>query len=243
MRVALLALLAMAGTAQAQLVPADSLPPFERPNGALLRPGVLTYAISLIKPDGQSVALGSRTVTVSDATLGGTNGWLIADARRGTAVETNDSVYVMRADMTPERWTANVGKSQLGVSFARDSMFGGVDTYRGRSSFALAVPRGALLSAGMTERIVELLPLRTAYRAGASLVLLGPDLPRVVPAEISVDREERINVDGRSVDCWLVVLRAGAMEERLWIAKSGSRVVRTEQAVADGVLRSDLLLR
>ncbi len=217
------------------------MPAFERPNGALLRPGTLTYAITLTRPDGLSTPLGTRTVTVSETTLGGSAGWLIDDTRRGTAVETSDSVYLVRADLTPERWTATIGRAQLGASFTRDTMFGVMDTYRGRSSFALSLPPGALLSAGMTERIIELLPLRLGYHAGAALLLLGGEYPHATPAEILVDREERVSVGARSADCWVVTLRAGAREQRLWVSRDGARVVRTEQTVAGGTLTSALL--
>lgn len=247
-RLALLASFAVAANARGQvpdpLVPpiaAESLPVFERPNGALLRPGTLTYALTLSRRDGQLSSLGTRTVTVSEAALGSGPGWLIDEARRGTAVETSDSLYVARADLSPQRWTATIGRAQLGASFTRDSIFGAMDTYRGRSSFTAALPPGALLSAGMVERIVELLPLRMGYRASAHLLMLGSDGARVVPAEILVDRDERMSIGPRSLDCWVVALRAGTLEQRLWVAKDDSRVVRTEQSVPDGTLTATLL--
>ena len=232
----LVALMTAVAAAGAQVPVADSLPTFERPNGALLRPGVLTYALTLTAPSGRTTPLGTHVVSVTETTLGGTPGWLIDDARRGSAVETSDSVYVQRADLAPERWTATIGRAQMGASFTRDTMFGAVDTYRGRAAFTLALPPGALLSAGMTARLLELLPLRSGYRVGASLVVLGGEGARAQPVEIVVDREERITVSGRSYDCWVVALRSAALEQRYWVAKAGARVVRTEQAVAEGLL-------
>ena len=214
----------------------DSVPSFERPNGALLRAGTLTYQLSLHRPSGEIIPLGVRSVSVSDASLGGAPGWLIAESRTGTAVATTDSVYLARSDLSPERWSATIGASQFGAAFTRDSVFGAVQTYQGRASFTLALPRDALLSAGMIERLVELLPLRVGYRAAATLLLVEGSLPRPQRAVLSVDREERIDVGGRSVDCWLVALRAGAIEERLWVAKDDARVVRTEQSLVDGLL-------
>jgi len=203
-----------------------------------MRPGTLTYALSLIKPSGETTALGIRTVTVSDATLGGNPGWLIADARTGTVVPTSDSVFVARADLMPERWIATIGRSQFGASFTRDSVFGAVQSYQGRASFSLPVPANVLLSAGMVERVIELLPLRDGYRAGVSLLLVDGLEPRVVPAEIIVERSEQVTAGNGAVDAWRVALRWGAMEQRLWIARDGTRVVRTEQALTDGVLIS-----
>src|SRR4051794_6327353 len=69
----------------------DSLPAFERPNGALLRPGTLTYQLTLQKPDGKVTPLGTRTVTVSEASPGGIPSWQIVEARVGTVVPTLDT--------------------------------------------------------------------------------------------------------------------------------------------------------
>ena len=218
----------------------DSVASFEHPNGSLMRAASLTYDLSLLRQSGPPTSLGTRTVDISEAMLGGTPAWLIAEARRGTAVETTDSVYLVRADLTPERWASTIGRAQLGASFSRDSIFGAVDTYQGRASFALAFPPNALLSAGMVERVIELLPLRAGYRASATLVLIEGAQARLVPAELSVDREERIQLGDHAVECWLVALRAGALEERLWVTKEQSRVGRTEQALAGGVLAATM---
>ena len=220
--------------------PADTLPAFERPNGALMRTGTLTYALSLIPPSGDPTPLGTRSVSVSEASAGGTPSWLIAEARVGTVVETTDSVSLVRADLAPERWVATIGKARFAASFTRDSMFGGTDTYQGRASFGVAVPTNALLSAGMAERVIEMLQLRDGYRAGAYLVLVAGQAPQMVRSEIVVDGTEALTIGRQSVECWRVVLRTPATEERLWVARDGARVVRTEQLVPGGTLRADL---
>lgn len=218
----------------------DSLPPFERPNGTLLRPGTLTYALMLTQSDGATVTLGTRTVTVSEASLGGTPTWLIEESRRGTAIESIDSAYVARADFAPQRWSSRIGQAQLGIVISRDTMYGAVSSHRGRSSFVMALPPGALLSAGMAERLVELLPLGPGYRAGATLILVDGPSTRAISAEIVVDGEDRMVWGGRTVDCWLVAIRAGALEQRLWVTRSGARIIRTEQGVSQGILSATL---
>lgn len=214
-------------------------PSFERPNGALLRPASLVYSLSLHR-DGQVTTLGNRTVSVVEVPLAGMPVWLIAEQRTGTAVETADSVHLTRADLSPERWVATIGRAQLAASFTRDSIFGVVQSYQGRSSFATALPRDALLSAGMVERLVELLPLHAGYRAAVTLLLVDSTGPRAMPAELTVVRDEQLIVGGGSVDCWLVALRAGVVEQRLWVSREGARVVRTEQATASGLLVGEL---
>jgi hypothetical protein len=220
--------------------PGDSLIPFERPNGALLRTGALVYELTSTRGD-VVAPLGVRTVNVTESSLGGAPSWLIAESRTGTALETSDSLFVTRADLAPTRWVATVGKAQLAASISRDSLFGGMQTYQGRSSFTTALPAGALLTPGMVERIVELLPLQIGYRSAASLVLLELGTPRTVAATFAVDREERLTMpSGQQLDCWVVTLRAGPLEERLWVSKEGSRVVKTEQAIPGGVLTATL---
>ena len=217
----------------------DSTVPFERPNGTLLRASTLVYDLSLTRA-GQPVALGIRTVSVVESQMGGAPGWLISETRTGTALETSDSLFVSRTELTPTRWAASVGKTQLAASMTRDTLFGAMQTYQGRSSFTIALPPGVLLTPGMVERVVELLPLQLGYRAAAAIVLLELGSPRAVAAQLAVDREERLSLASGTVDCWVVTLRAGAMEERLWVSKEPSRVVKTEQTVATGVVAAML---
>jgi hypothetical protein len=218
----------------------DSIAAFERPNGGLLRAGTSTYQLSLTKPDGVAVPLGVQTITVTDSPLSGAAGWLIADSRVGTMVATSDSVFLSRGTLTPERWTAVNGRAQLGAAFTRDTAFGGIQNYQGRASFAIGVPGDVLLSAGMTTRIIEMLPLREGYRVRATLFVVDGLTPMLTPAEISVDSVERIPVGGRLVDAWRVVLRAGAMERRYWVSRDGARVVRIEVPVPEGLMISTL---
>ncbi len=217
----------------------DSLPVFDRLNGALLRPGTLTYRLQS-RRDTLVTPLGTRTVAVAETALDGTPTWLIAESRIGTVVETSDSLYLTRADLAPERWVASIGRTQLAASFTRDTMFAAMQTYQGRASFAVAVPPGVLLTSGMVDRIVELLPLQAGYHTAATLLLLELGLPRTQPARIAVEREESCGLPDRPGDCWVVVLRAGAGEQRLWVTTQAPRVVKTEQATSVGLLTSVL---
>ena len=93
----------------------------------------------------------------------------------------------------------------------------------------------------MTERIIEMLPLRYSDTAlAASLPARRHGTPRALPAEIAVEREERTRMSAGDADCWVVLLRAGAMEERLWVDKARGLVVRTEQMTSAGRVVGDL---
>jgi hypothetical protein len=223
----------------APMAATDSLFAFERPIGAPLRTGSSTYRLSLVR-DGAPISLGERTVEVSETQMGGVPTWLVAERRTGSAVPTTDSLWLAKADLTPLRWVGTVGRAQLAASFAHDSIFGASQSYAGRSSFATSVLPGVLATPGMTERIVEMLPLHAGYRAAASLILVDQGAPRALPAELSVEREERIRTSAGDADCWVVLLRAGAMEERLWVDKARRLVVRTEQVSSSGRVLGEL---
>ncbi|HEX7981785.1 MAG TPA: hypothetical protein VF461_24480 [Gemmatimonadaceae bacterium] len=214
---------------------ADSVGPFERPDGTHLRAGTSTFRLTLQR-DGRSTPLGTRTVDVGESQLGGTTVWVIAERREGTVVPTSDSLWLTRTELSPERWVASIDRTKMAASFSKDSMFGAIQSYEGRASFSSAVAPGALITPGMTERVVELLPLHVGYHALATLLLLDSGTPRTLPAELIVEREERVHAGGGDVDAWVVLLRAGSIEERLWVSKSDRRVVRTEQHSSTGVV-------
>ncbi len=237
------ALGAQEGTTSGVIAPApatDSVAPLERMDGGQLRAGATTYRLSLLREVGPT-AMGTRAVEVSESSLGGTPAWLFVERRTGTAVPTLDSLWLSRADLTPLRWVASVDRTQLAASFARDSVFGAVQSYAGRFSFAAGVLPGVLVAPAMAEKIIELLPLQPGYRAAASLLLVDTGTPRALPAELTVEREERIGLATGEADCWVVLLRAGAMEERLWVEKSRHTIVRTEQGSAAGRLVAELI--
>jgi hypothetical protein len=235
---ALIVLLASATAgAQAPVPPSvpDTLPAFERPNGTLLRPGSFVYQLT-VRQDTLVRDLGTRAVDVTETSVGGLPGWLVAESRVGTAVPTSDSLYLSRADLSPTRWIGAIGSARLAASFTHDSMFGAMQSYQGRASFIADMPPGALLTAGMVDRIVELLPLRAGYRTGASLVLIELGTPRTAPATIAVEREEAVTLGDKRIDCWVVRLTAGTLEELLWVSKESPRVIKTEQATPAGIL-------
>jgi hypothetical protein len=207
---------------------ADTLMPFVRPPGASMRAGRWSYRLTR-EADGVATPLGSRSVEVSETQLAGAPAWLIAEQRIGTVVPTSDSLWLARESLVPLRWLASIDRTRLAASFTADSVFGALQSYRGRASFAAPVPSDVLITPGMVERFVELLPIGSGYAASASLLLLDRGTPRVLPADLLVERDERIRAVGRDVDCWVVALSAGSMAERLWVSKQDRRVVRTEQ--------------
>jgi hypothetical protein len=176
------------------------------------------------------------TSTVAELTLGGLPSWAIVEARTGTPVPMLDSVVVSRADMMPERWVSTIDKTQLAASFTRDSVFGVLQNYQGRSSFVLGVPGNLLLSASHVQRLIEMLPLQADYRAEGTMLVVGAAAPVLLLVEVAVEREEDVDVDGRRVRAWRVALRTGAIEVRYWVSRDSTRVVRTEQALPEGLL-------
>lgn len=213
----------------------DSAGYFARPNGMLMHPDTTTFALEL-RRDTLLIPLGVRTVTVSESMTGGIPDWLVAESRTGTAIATYDSLHLRRADLTPMRWTARNGVSQLAVSFTTDSMFAALQDYQGRGSFAAGIPPGALITPAMVDRLLALVPLGAGYRSGASLVNIEATGPQAVPATITVEGEEQVMMGMQSVDCWLVVLRTPSTEKRYWVQKAPQRVVKTERMTTSGMV-------
>lgn len=213
----------------------DSSGYFARPNGTLMHPDTAVYSLEL-RRDTLLIPLGVRTVTVSASMMGGVPDWLVAESRTGTAIATYDSLHLHRADLTPMRWTARNGLSQLAVSFTTDSMFAALQDYQGRGSYAAGIPPGALVTPGMVDRILELLPLGAGYHTAASLVNIEAAGPQAVPATITVEGEEPVMLGTQAVDCWLVLLRTGTTEKRYWVQKVPQRVVKTERQSASGTV-------
>lgn len=226
--------------APASVSSTDSAGYFARPNGMLLRPGTAVFQLVLHR-DTSLVPLGTRTVSIAESTMAGVSDWLIAESRTGTAISTSDSLHLHRADLTPMRWTARNGLSQLAVSFTADSMFAAVQDYQGRGSFVAGLPPGALITTGMVDGILGLLPLAAGYHTAASVVSIESGAPRAVPATIDVEREEQLPFGAQTADCWVVVLRAGTLEKRYWVAKTPQRVVKTEQQTPAGLLTETLV--
>jgi len=207
----------------------------------LMHSDTATYALEM-RRDTLLIPLGVRTVTVSESMTGGIPDWLVAESRTGTAIATFDSLHLRRADLTPTRWSARNGVSQLAVSFTNDSMFAALQNYQGRGSFAAGIPPGALITPAMVDRLLALVPLSAGYRSGASLVNIGEGGPQAVPATITVEGEQPLLLGAQPVDCWLVVLRTPTTEKRYWVQKAPQRVVKSEQMTANGTLTEMLQL-
>jgi hypothetical protein len=120
-------------------------------------------------------------------------------------------------------------------------VFGVVQNYQGRSSFVLGIPGNLLLSGSHAERLLEMLPLAEGYRVAAMMLVIGGAQPVLAPAELVVEREEDVDVNGRSVRAWRVALRSGAIEARYWVSRDSTRIVRTEQALPSGLMVGTLV--
>ena len=208
--------------------------------GVPLRTGNWKFAQTLIRAAGDSQSLGTRTVAVSASVLAGNPVWMISEERRGTVVETADTVTLLQSDLSPQHWAARIGSAQVGVAFTGDSAFGAMETYRGRSSFTAAISPGIILSAAMLESLVEALPLQGGYHVAASLMTIG-DVPKVMAVDIAVDGEDMVLAGPGSVAAWRVLVRTDETMLRLWISKSDHRVVKKDESIRGDHLVSTVL--
>ena len=56
--------------------------------------------------------------------------------KKNPRIEWMVTTRLTRAELTPVRWVGTIDRTQLAASFSRDSVFGALQNYAGRSSFA-----------------------------------------------------------------------------------------------------------
>src|SRR5260221_12132886 len=89
--------------------------------------------------------------------------------------------------------------------------------------------------------MIELLPRKEGFHASMTLLVVPGTVPTLVPAELTVEREETVTVLDRAVRAWRVRLRAGAVEKRYWVSRDDGRVERKEQAPPEGMVGGGLV--
>ena len=192
-----------------------------------LRPFQRTY--DMLVHAGDSVhAIGERSLTLSASTYAGNPAWLLVESRTGI-VPSAESLYVT-GDMRPIHWVATLGASRLGVEFAGDSIFGATASPTGRHSLLLVGRPDLLVSLGMVEALLPLLPLDSAWADSAAVLSVDAASGAVMPAELAVVGVEDVESDATSArPSWVIALRAEARSATLWVDRESGEVRRVQQ--------------
>ena len=153
--------------------------------------------------------------------------WLMLETRTGAGIPATDSLIADTASLQPIHWNSTVGQARLGIEFRGDTAFGATTAPAGRRSIVAPMPAGTIVSSAMLETMLRLLPLQPGWRDSTTTlsVLLGATA--LLPTQLSVIGEDRVQVPAGSFDCWVVSVRAASAHGLYWVTKSDPIVVRS----------------
>jgi hypothetical protein len=191
-----------------------------------LQPFVRSYDMIVHVGDSAHV-IGQRNVTLTTSLYGGQPAWLLTESRTGI-VPSMDSLF-LGLDLRPLHWSSELGRSRLGAEFSGDSIFGATVTPTARGSMILGSRPDVLVSTGMIETLVALLPLTTEWSDSAAVLAVDAGEAVLLPAELAVTGEAQL-VEGDSASvAWVIALRTERSQLQIWVEKSSGRVGRIEQ--------------
>jgi hypothetical protein len=223
----LLALALPARLAQAQ---GDSLGGPLKVDASRLRPTRHVYELSMSR-DGATQPLGWQTISLSDATYAGAPSWLILESRMGGGIPGLDSLVVSRDALAPLHWGASTGLAKLAAEFTGDTLYGATSSPLGKRSLVAPAPRGVIASEGMLDNLLQLAPLDYGWAAEATLLVADVAGTRLVAAHLTAEREEEVTVPAGTFASWVVSLRTGQGEKRIWVSKEPRLIVKSVQTL------------
>ena len=206
--------------------PVDTTTHRPRVDVSPLRPSQFVY-LTTLERDASTVSLGTRTVTVSQATYAAAPAWLLVEERAGDGIPSEDSLFADVGALRPVHWSATTGGAHIALEFRGDSAFGGTGSPAGRRSITLAVPPGTMVSGALLETMLRLLPLQTAWEDSMPVLQVGVGSNSVLAARIAVIGEDRVRVPAGTFDCWVVSVHADQTKGLYWVTKSDPIVVRS----------------
>jgi hypothetical protein len=208
----------------------DSLAGQPRADAAGLRPARYVYELSMSR-DGAAEPLGWQTISIADATYAGAPSWLILESRMGGGTPGLDSLGVSRDALTPLHWGASTGLAKLAAEFTRDTLYGATSSPLGKRSLVAPAPRGVIASEGMLDELLQLAPLQYGWAADATLLVADVAGTRLLAAHLAAEREEEVTVPAGTFAAWIVSLRTGQGEKRIWVSKEPRLVVKSSQTL------------
>ncbi|HEY4216922.1 MAG TPA: hypothetical protein VGM67_07280 [Gemmatimonadaceae bacterium] len=210
----------------AQVPISDSATLLRRPAVAGLRSGQYTYQATLESGTNTTI-IGTRTVTISPATYGGSPTWLLLENRTGNGIAASDSLYLDFTSLNPVHWSSTLGDARVAAEFRSDTVFGGVTSPVGRRSMITRVPPGTLVNATELETVLRLAPLQTAWEDSTSMLSISLGDNTVLPTRMSVIGDDRVRVPAGTFDCWVVAVHADPARGLYWVTKENPMVVRS----------------
>ena len=204
-------------------------------DAARLQAGTHAYDV-IVTSDSGARLVGRQLITVVHGSFAGQPAWAVIDERVSHApfapIVATDTVRLDHGSLRPLRWDATVGDARFVAAFARDSMYGGATSPHGRQTFTVAAPALAVTSEGVLDVLLRSALLHATWATQATMLVIDLGGTRSLPLELTVEREERLELAGHPFDTWVVRARAGDAERTLWVEKHSQVVVRTATSPA-----------
>lgn len=195
-----------------------------------LRPGSYRYEV-VITGDSASHIVGTHLVNVSEGLFAGRAAWSVVDVREShppfVVLSAVDTVMLDPSSLQTLRWDGAAGGARFVAAFGNDSVYGGASSGGGRTTFSIPAPQNLVTSEGALDALLQAAPLDTGWAAEATMLVVDLDGARALPLQLTVEREERLELPTGSFDVWTVSIRGGGSERWLWIDKSTQVVLRT----------------
>jgi hypothetical protein len=197
-----------------------------------LRAGKWTYVTRLMG-DGQARSLGFRTLEVQSSSYDRAPAWLLVDTRKLATITLAESLYVRKADLAPLLRAAHTPDGESVTHFTRDSVSTSFTGPEGEHAVSMANVPGLVPTMYLLEALTQSAPVGAGWRASAKLAAVGRKQSGVIPVELRTVGEERILVPDGEFDCWLLSLKLGQSEQRIWVRKSDHVILKQMTPVLD----------
>jgi hypothetical protein len=212
-------------------------------DGSRVRAGSWLYTTTL-RADTTVHLLGEIEVRVAESTYAGSPSWLLTTVGQRAGALVADSLWVARADLKPQHWSAALGPARLVAEFTRDTIYSAITEPLGRRSLVASRVPKLLVSEAMTDVVLGLLPLDSTFSDSVAVMAIDIGATASPPARIFVEGQEKVVVPAGTFDAWIVSLESERGAMRLWVGKDDHLVLKAEQtlpAMNGAVLRRELL--
>ena len=153
--------------------------------------------------------------------------------RKLATITLAESLYVRRADLAPLLRAVHTADGESVTHFTRDSVSTSFSGSEGNRAVSMANVPGLIPTTYLLEALAQSAPVGAGWSASAQLAAVGRSQGSVIPVELRTVGEERILVPDGEFDCWLLSLKLGASEQRLWVRKSDHVILKQMTPVMD----------
>jgi hypothetical protein len=195
-----------------------------------LQAGHFVYRLTMLR-DTTTTPIGDQQFVISSLDYAGTPAWLLARQGAQGVTTTTDSLVVRRNDLRPLHWTTTLGAAHLAAEFTPDTVFGAMTSPLGKQTLIVPNRADMLVNTMAVDAVMAALPLSASWRDSATVLIVDAGGSALAPATLAVEGEEHVTVPAGDYDCWIVSIETERGSERLWVAKQGQLVVRSEQVL------------